>query len=225
MEERMCKTCGESYLLDNDNYRPEKNKTGWSYTCRHCIREKARAYYEQTAEKQKQASLERYYADRDNKIRQMRSWYRKNRKQEIEKQIERNNQNIERLRETHRRYIRNNPDKNREYCRRRNQEKTFKLSQDDWQYCKSYFDNSCAYCGITEEDHLEQVGQGLHKEHVVNDGRNDLKNCVPSCKACNSQKHKKPLNEWYTPDNKVYSRKRYMKIYQWLRFGCRKLEN
>jgi len=35
----------------------------------------------------------------------------------------------------------------------------------------------------------------LHKEHVDDNGANDLSNCVPSCQSCNSTKNLKTLEE------------------------------
>jgi hypothetical protein len=62
----------------------------------------------------------------------------------------------------------------------------------------------------------------LHKEHVIHNGRKDLKNCVPSCQSCNDKKWKFTLNEWYNKDNPVYAYERYHKIYVWLRYDYKK---
>jgi len=45
---------------------------------------------------------------------------------------------------------------------------------------------------------------------------NDLSNCVPSCKQCNSQKHTDSLEEWYNEDNIKYSKRRFNRIHKWL---------
>lgn len=101
---------------------------------------------------------------------------------------------------------------------KRIKEKKHEVSDLEWFYCRYYFNNSCAYCGISWEEHMTFYKQDLHKEHVVHDGRNDLKNCVPSCKSCNSEKHESTLNEWYNIHNPKYNRIRYLRIYQWLRW-------
>lgn len=81
----------------------------------------------------------------------------------------------------------------------------------------SYFDNSCAYCGMTTEEHKNIFKQQLHKEHVDHNGRNDLSNCVPSCKICNSRKWEYDIKEWYDTDNLYYTDERYNKIIKWIK--------
>jgi endonuclease I len=68
----------------------------------------------------------------------------------------------------------------------------------------------------------EGTKKDLHKDHVIPDGRNDLKNCVPACHSCNSSKGDLSLNTWYNKNNPVYAYDRYIKIYKWIRFDCRK---
>ncbi|RNB59424.1 hypothetical protein EDM57_04590 [Brevibacillus gelatini] len=75
---------------------------------------------------------------------------------------------------------------------------------------------------MTYEEHKIAEGQDLHKEHVIHDGRNDLKNCVPSCRSCNSEKNTRTLNDWYNKNNPKYTYERYFRIYQWMRYDCLK---
>lgn len=56
----------------------------------------------------------------------------------------------------------------------------------------------------------------LHKDYVVHDGENDLSNCVPACKSCNSSKHNFELNYWFKERSEHYSESRLYKIYNWL---------
>ena len=35
----------------------------------------------------------------------------------------------------------------------------------------------------------------------IDDGKNDLSNCIPSCESCNSSKNIKTLNNWYNHEN------------------------
>ena len=90
------------------------------------------------------------------------------------------------------------------------------ITKQQWESCKKYFNDSCAYCGITEKNHKKLHKERLHKEHVKHDGVNDISNCVPACKSCNSQKWKFTIDEWYNKSNPVYTRKRYEKIMQWI---------
>ena len=62
----------------------------------------------------------------------------------------------------------------------------------------------------------------FHKEHVVDEGKNDLRNCIPSCNKCNSQKNTNSLNNWYNITNPNYTYERYCKIYQWIRYDHKK---
>lgn len=116
---------------------------------------------------------------------------------------------------------RNNKDKIKGYRLARDANKKHSIPEKEWKRCKEFFDYRCAYCGLDEIEHKKLYKQQLHKEHVIHDGRNDIKNCVPSCKSCNGSKHTKTLNGWYNTVNLNYSYERYMKIYQWIRFDCK----
>lgn len=117
---------------------------------------------------------------------------------------------------------RNNKDKLLEYKMNRGN-KFHKISTKEWSYCKEYFNYECAYCGMHESVHKQAYKQQLHKEHVIHDGRNDIKNCIPSCRVCNSSKHTSTLSEWYNINNPNYTRERYLKIYEWLRYDCKNI--
>lgn len=114
----------------------------------------------------------------------------------------------------------NNSDKLNEYSKNH---RNHAISNNEWELCKKYFDYSCAYCGLSEEEHRKLYNQQLHKEHVLHDGRNDIKNCIPSCKMCNSSKHIATLNQWYNIKNPNYTRCRYLRIYKWIRFDAKKI--
>lgn len=94
--------------------------------------------------------------------------------------------------------------------------KNHEISAEEWGICKQYFSNSCAYCGLTEENCLDKYNQVLHKEHVDCNGLNDITNCVPSCKSCNSQKWILSLEEWYNEDNPAFDEERLNRIHKWL---------
>jgi biotin synthase-like enzyme len=115
----------------------------------------------------------------------------------------------------------NNPDKLRQYGRN-HRAKSHKITDIEWQDCKQYFNYECAYCGMTEEEHKEKYKQQLHKEHVIYNGANDLSNCVPSCRTCNSEKHTTDWNLWYNENNPKYSQQRYDKITKWLECDYKK---
>lgn len=115
----------------------------------------------------------------------------------------------------------NNKDRIRSYNYLRQQHKSHNISKEEWLLCKEYFDNSCAYCGLHIEEHYnlfkgEMKWTDFHKDHVDHKGCNDITNCVPACKACNSSKHTSELKEWYNENNESFTQDRLNKIYVWL---------
>lgn len=121
---------------------------------------------------------------------------------------------------SYREWQRNNKDKMKKY-REDREHKKHNIKIEDWNYCKGYFENECAYCGLPLREHMNMFNERLirtdfHKEHVIHEGRNDITNCVPSCKSCNSSKRTYELEEWYTPENPNYSKVRLDRIYRWL---------
>ena len=94
--------------------------------------------------------------------------------------------------------------------------KKHNITNKEWESCLKYFNYSCAYCGTTLEEHLEKFKERLHKEHVNPNGSNELDNCVPSCKFCNSSKYYYTLEEWYNKKNIIFSQERYNKIIRWI---------
>jgi len=92
------------------------------------------------------------------------------------------------------------------------------ITEEEWRNELKVFDYGCAYCGMTLEEHLKIHKQKLHKDHVDDEGYNDLRNAVPACRSCNSSKHQHNLDDWYKP-KKFYSEERYNKIIWWITEG------
>lgn len=116
---------------------------------------------------------------------------------------------------------RNNRDKIKQYNLNRQMNKTHKISSNEWEECKKYFNHRCAYCNLAIEDHWikfngELILGDFHKEHVDHKGLNDLTNCVPACRVCNSSKHIFTLEDWYNEDNVNFTEERLNKIHKWL---------
>ena len=107
-------------------------------------------------------------------------------------------------------------DKIKSYREKHSLRKKHEISDSEWEACKNYFNNSCAYCGLSEDEHKILYNQRLHKEHAINNGANDLSNCVPACKICNGKKWSMDFDDWYIPSNESYSGVRYIKIINWL---------
>ena len=129
--------------------------------------------------------------------------------------------NLEARQEYMSNYQKNNPDKMREYRIKRESHKKHEINNLEWMACKEYFDDSCAYCGLPSEKHYVNYKgnikiQNLQKEHVYNNGANDLSNCVPSCKSCNDKKWTYDIEEWYNESNLIFNQERLDKINQWI---------
>lgn len=122
---------------------------------------------------------------------------------------------------------RNHPEKVRQYNQ---QHRDHEISDAEWASCKKYFDDSCAYCGLHISEHFityagELKHTDLHKEHVDDDGANDLSNCIPSCQSCNSQKWMFSLDEWYNSSNARYAHERDDQILAWLNNDYKKFKD
>ncbi|MDT0160401.1 HNH endonuclease [Bacillus sp. AG4(2022)] len=118
----------------------------------------------------------------------------------------------------------------KEYQGDRNKTKKHIISKLEWEDCKKYFNHRCAYCGLAIEEHYIRFSGKIilgdfHKEHVDDQGANDLSNCVPSCKQCNSSKHDIQFEDWYNDSNKGYSLERRIKIHKWLDEDYRKYKS
>lgn len=109
-------------------------------------------------------------------------------------------------------WLENNPEKRKQYIyNHRNHD----ITEKEWQACLKFFNHKCAYCGLPLSEHKNKYKEQLHKEHADHNGYNDVRNCVPACKTCNSAKWAFPLEEWYK-EQEFFSEERLSKIYQWI---------
>lgn len=125
-----------------------------------------------------------------------------------------------RLNGRYKEWVLENRDKIKIYSERRSS-KNHDISDFEWNSCKEYFNNQCAYCGLAHEDHFifrkgKRIKSDFHREHVDDQGANDLSNCIPSCYSCNSQKWSFSISEWYNNENKNYTDDRLEKINNWI---------
>jgi len=105
-----------------------------------------------------------------------------------------------------------------------NKHRNHDITEREWTSCKDYFkdkdgDRCCAYCGKKIQNHWVTYNGLLilgdfHKEHKDDKGANDLRNCLPSCESCNSQKWTFPFEEWYR-EQEFFTQERYNKIVKW----------
>ncbi|QKS55958.1 HNH endonuclease [Paenibacillus barcinonensis] len=164
-----------------------------------------------------------HWENRDYYLKRKRK-YNKHQRNTSEKwrQSEREHAKQQRLDGYYLSWQRKNPDKSR-YYRGKRENKKHEITPKEWDECRQYFNFRCAYCGKTWEQNKLETKKDLHKDHLINDGRNDLKNCVPACAICNSSKGELSFNNWYNVDtHSSFLYERYYKIYLWIRYDYAK---
>jgi len=205
---KVCTKCKIEKDLDSF-HKCKHGKYGRVSRCKECLSEMNKVRYQEKRELIREQTKNYYYNNREKHIELVMS---------NPKRLE----NRRKLYHTYDGYIagwqKNNPEKLKEYRLNRGNKK-HNISKEEWDNCKSYFNDSCAYCGLSENEHYELYDQQLHKEHVDHEGSNDLSNCVPACKICNSSKREYSLIEWYEPTNTRcfnYNHERMDRINRWL---------
>lgn len=206
MNTKICKTCGINKSLDEYYSSVKNSKTKGVYTwyqcsCKECCKERSKKWINDN--KDRYITLIKERDGRSETIIYHRELSKKRR-----------------LEGKHKEWNRKNPDKLREYNIYRTLHKNHQISKAEWESCKLYFNNACAYCGLPADKHYcNYMGNmklmSLHKEHVKHDGDNDLSNCIPACKACNSSKHTEQFEEWYFKQD-FYSKEKYDKVIMWI---------
>ncbi|WP_146239827.1 HNH endonuclease [Paenibacillus illinoisensis] len=188
--------------MDDENFYRNKtnNVDGYNPYCKKCTKKRSSAWIKANPEKHREH------------LKTNRSTPKgKETKNRTDKQF--------RSTDTFENWKKNNKERYRGYGKKRYIKK-HDIDDKEWALCKDYFNNNCAYCGLSQEDHhIPRKGHlikiDLHKEHVDDQGANDLSNCVPSCQSCNSSKWVYGLSEWY-PRQTFYSEKKLSKIHKWL---------
>lgn len=203
--ERQCTQCQEwkeestnNFYLLNKSY-PEKGFHAWCKTC--------------VSKKNQEREYQNYERTIQYQINYNKKSHRKLAMRERSKQQKDEGQ--QRL------WRENNKDKCNQYVATRELHKNHEISSKEWSACKEYFNNECAYCGLSIEEHYGTYrGKiSLHdfqRDHIYNDGENDLSNCIPACKSCNDHKWKFEFNDWYKEDNPNFTQERYDKIMKWI---------
>ncbi len=207
IEYKLCSDCNEWLPCDIDYFYKNNSNgiDGFNPYCKECTVIRSRKWRMDNYE-QYQTINNKYIKDNEEYFKNYKKeWYQ-------EKKDER--------REHLRNWQQNNPNKLKQYNYSRNQRKKHKISKKEWLACKKYFIFRCAYCGLHQEEHF-RIWKGkpkkidLHKEHVDDNGANDLSNCIPSCQSCNSSKHTFNFETWYK-DYEHFDEERYNKILKWL---------
>lgn len=200
---KKCLICRQWFKCNTNNFY--KNNSGYdklSPYCKSCEINKSFKYAKKHPEKIKQ-----YNKTHNNRydIRIKHKEYRKEHKKQVKI--------------TEKQWRKNYPEKLKQYSEKYSNKK-HNISSKEWVACKNYFKDKqnkwcCAYCGITEKEAKENYNNYLHKEHVDPNGANDLSNCVPACKSCNSSKGEQDIEEWYRKQN-FFNKNNLDKIHKWI---------
>ncbi|MEM4994877.1 HNH endonuclease [Priestia sp. SB1] len=203
---KICKVCNIEKPLSEFYSQEKKKANGEKYIyfrpdCIECTIERGRINQLKKSDYYKEYRKNYYKVNKEAQRLRKRKWRRESRGY---------------IREYHKNYYSENKEKFANYNKTR-QNKNHEISNEQWSMCKEYFGDSCAFCGLTVEEHKEKHSQDLHKEHVVHNGADDLSNCIPACKDCNSRKWVHPLEYYYNEEHhEDFTKERLEKIYRWL---------
>jgi hypothetical protein len=197
IDHKLCNICLQWMPFENEFYKNEMNKVdGRNPYCKDCTKKKSTKWRHDNPEKHRV-----HFTTMNNK--KIHKVYK-----QINNKKRKENGDISA-------WLKDNPDRQREYGRRQ-RERKHKLTEYQWDACRLYFNYRCAYCDKTWEQNKLETKKDLHKEHFDFSGVNNLSNCLPSCRDCNSHKWEFPFEEWYTEDNPVYDLDRKQKLYKWI---------
>lgn len=207
IKERKCSKCGEwkpetiEYFYLHNKSKPEK---GFQAACIECSRKDANRRLRENLETELEKKRKWKEENRDKNLGYMRKFYQNNK---------------EGRKDYLKGWFKDHPEKTKEY---QNRHRKHDITNTEWDNCKNYFNNKCAYCGLSISEHI-QYRKGiamyidLHKEHVDDNGANDLRNCVPSCQSCNSTKNVKTIGEFLECGLvEKFTQEKYDKIQQWI---------
>lgn len=199
---KICSKCKIEYPKTEEYFYKQKTLLGYrlSSECKECA---------------KKRSLNTYYDNWEEYRQYKNKWREENKESQTEYFSKRAKEKRELINKNVKNFYSNNPHKLKEYQEKRKL-KRYNISDNEWNNCKKYFNFECAYCGISENEAISRDNKKLSKEHVYNDGPNELYNCIPACCRCNSEKHKKEFENWYNENNPKFSILRYNLIIKWL---------
>jgi hypothetical protein len=159
----------------------------------------------------------------EENIERCKDWYEKNKEIKKDQSRQWKDENRQYVRNYFKKYIKTEHGKKvmQKLGKFRRMNKKHEITKEEWILCKEYFKNNngeycCAYCGLTEKEHKELYNQQLHKEHVDCHGNNNISNCIPACKICNSNKGILSIFDWYNSHNPIFAEERLIKILRWI---------
>jgi hypothetical protein len=197
IDHKKCNYCHEYKPATTEKFHKAKTSDGLQGHCKDCCNVKFWIWKEEFPEKYEKQKKDRVSRDDPMRLIRSREAAERNRKEGYQKKWRQDNRN--KLKEYNYNHL----------------HKVHEISKEEWGNCKLYFNSSCAYCGIDEELAREEQGHRLHMEHAINQGANDLSNCIPACRSCNSQKWERDYDEWYTEENPKFDKLKLDKINKW----------
>jgi len=222
---KKCQDCMDWFEMNLINFGKDKGtKDGFNVRCKECQRIYQEQYYLDTRDHQLEKSKIYQRKHWDEQSKRFKKWYRENKEYMTEINDKWLEENKEKKKIYLRWYRRLFKDKINSYSKNK---RKHDVTTKEWEACKKYFIHRCCYCGLAIEEHyftrmgVTKLGD-FHKEHACDQGRNDIKNLLPSCGDCNSAKHAKAFHDFYNPSNANYTIERYLRIVQWLRYDCLK---
>jgi hypothetical protein len=207
IDHKICSECREWFPCTEKYF--SKNAAngidGFYPYCKPCNSKRTQKWQEENQEQYRATISKRDANPSPERIVYMREHSARNLKLGLQKQWQQSERGKQKLKEH----------------REKRKQKDHRISEKEWLDCRNYFDDSCAYCGLHLSEHFnmfkgEMIHTDFHREHVDDEGANDLSNCVPACKSCNVKKYTFEFNNWYNENNPIYTQERYLKIIKWL---------
>lgn len=208
--ERKCSQCGQWKEENYNNYymkNKSKPELGYSPECKECA----------IVRTKKNTSK-----DPDKVLNAVIDWQNKNKERFLTTQHEYNKKRKDKQREYTSDYIKEHPEKQKVYVQNH---RNHDITNKEWQENLKAFDYCCAYCGLPAKEHIvkrnnKYIIMELHKEHVEDDGYNDVRNCTPACQSCNSIKGGKTIDELFQLKFiKGFTQEKYDRIIWWTTEG------
>ena len=208
--ERRCTKCQEWLVESYDNYyykdkwNPEK---GFTPECKPC-----------SIARTKKNTLENH----DRVLAKIYEWQDKNKEKTLKRWHDYNVKNKDKQKIYTAEYQKAHPEQMKTYSKNH---RNHDITEKEWQTNLKVFDYQCAYCGLSMEKHIitksgKEIIMSLHKEHVDDEGYNDLRNCTPSCQSCNSTKGSKTIEELLQLKFiDGFTEEKYNKIIWWIEDG------
>lgn len=196
---KTCTKCNNTFIANYDFFYKQKEVAdGLSSWCKTCKKAYQNFYFDLRRKPLGDARKIRHIINRDRENGQSSDWYKINKNKRKEYMSN---------------WQKNNKDKIHSYV---SKNKKHDISKEEIKQIYKYSNSCCMYCGISEIESKKIYNQKLHKDHAINNGDDTIKNCVLSCRSCNSTKNVKDWTEWYVPTNPLYCQRRFDRIYEWL---------